>query len=150
MTARSAARKSAIRDFASYASRFPADIQEALSRVRSTVLEAVPGATETISYNMPAFRLHDQVVVYFAAFKAHLGLYPPVRGSAALERATAPYAGPKGNLQFPYGRPIPYALIARVVRHRAAELRRAVTRSPYSSARTSRTGSARSHNRQEL
>ena len=63
---------------------------------------------------MPAFRLHG-ILVYFAAFKAHIGLYPPVSGDASLKKALSPYAGPKGNLKLPLDRPIPYALIKRVV-----------------------------------
>ena len=57
------------------------------------------------------------MLVYFAGFKSHIGLYPPVRGNAALEKAVAKYAGPKGNLQFPYDEPLPLALITRIVRH---------------------------------
>ena len=113
--------KTAVADFASYASRFPRHVQELLGRVRSTITQAVPAAAETISYNMPAFKLHDKVIVYFAAFKTHIGLYPPVRSPAALKRAAAPFAGPKGNLQFPYAQPIPYDLIARIARSRAVE-----------------------------
>ena len=56
-------------------------------------------------------------MVFFAGFKAHIGLFPPVRGSAALEKAIAKYAGPKGNLRFPYDEPLPLALISRIVRH---------------------------------
>jgi uncharacterized protein YdhG (YjbR/CyaY superfamily) len=59
--------------------------------------------------------------VYFAAFKRHIGLYPPVRGDARLVKAVARYAGGKGNLQFPLDAPVPYALIARIVRHRRAQ-----------------------------
>jgi uncharacterized protein YdhG (YjbR/CyaY superfamily) len=113
--------KTAIADFASYARRFPRDVQELLGRVRSTITQAVPAATETISYNMPAFKLHGKVIVYFAAFKTHIGLYPPVRTPAALKRAVAVYAGPKRSLQFPCAQPIPYELIAHIARARAAE-----------------------------
>ena len=79
-----------------------------------TVRAAAPMAHEVISYRMPAFRLHG-ILVYFAAFTAHIGLYPPVSGDAGLETALSPYSGPKGNLKFPLDRPIPYALIKRVV-----------------------------------
>ena len=71
-----------------------------ISAVFCGVLILIP-MKETISYNMPAFRVDDKIVIYFAACKAHIGMYPPVRGDAALKRAAAPYAGPKGNLQFP-------------------------------------------------
>jgi uncharacterized protein YdhG (YjbR/CyaY superfamily) len=79
--------------------------------------EAAPRAEETISYGMPALSQRG-VLVYFAAFKKHIGLYPPVRGDANLIREAAPFAGKKGNLQFPLGQPIPYGLIRRIVRSR--------------------------------
>jgi len=65
---------------------------------------------------MPTFTLHG-VLVHFAAIKYHIGLHPPARGDAKLEKAASPYAGEKGNLRFPLDRPIPYDLIARIVRH---------------------------------
>ena len=92
----------------------PSEVQPILKKIRMTISAAAPGAQEVISYRMPAFRRHG-ILVYFAAFKAHIGLYPPVSGDASLEKALSPYAGPKGNLRFPLDRPIPYALIKRVV-----------------------------------
>ena len=64
---------------------------------------------------MPAFKARG-MLVYYAAFKNHIGVYPPVRGDAALMKAVKPYAGPKGNLQFPLDGPIPYGLIARIIK----------------------------------
>ncbi len=96
--------------------------QPILRRVRATIAKAAPDATETISYGIPAFKLR-RIVVYFAAFKHHIGLYPPVKGDAALEKAVAPYAGEKGNLRFPIDRKIPYVLIARIVKFRATQSR---------------------------
>ena len=69
---------------------------------------------------MPAFKL-DGILVYFAAFKNHIGLYPPVSGDPQLVKAAAPYAGEKGNLRFPLDEPIPYELIERIVSHRAKQ-----------------------------
>jgi len=89
-------------------------LQPILKKIRMTISAAAPGAQEVISYRMPAFRLRG-ILVYFAAFKAHIGLYPPVSGDARLEKALSPYSGPKGNLKFPIDQPIPYALIKRVV-----------------------------------
>jgi len=74
-----------------------------------------------MSYRMPAF-FQDGALVYFAAFKKHIGLFPPVR-TAALQRQLAKYAGPKGNLQFPLDAPIPYTLITKVVKTRLRENR---------------------------
>lgn len=102
-----------------YIAGFPLEVQAVLEQLRATVRKAAPAAQERISYRMPAF-FQDGVLVYFAAFKKHIGLYPPVRDlplKAVLER----YAGPKGNLKFLLDEPIPYALISRVVKARLRE-----------------------------
>lgn len=104
-----------------YIASFPPDVQGILQAVRDTVRAEVPDAVERISYRMPAYFQHG-VVVYFAAFAQHIGMYPPVRDEA-LRADLAPYAGPKGNLRFPLSEPMPHALIRRVVRARAAENR---------------------------
>jgi uncharacterized protein YdhG (YjbR/CyaY superfamily) len=96
-------------------------VRPALRKLRATIRRAAPpDAQELISYRMPAFARHG-MLVYFAAFKNHIGLYPPVRGNAKLEAAVAKYAGPKGNLQFPLDQAIPYTLIARIVRLRVKQ-----------------------------
>lgn len=100
-----------------YISASSPEVQAILRRIRATVRSAAPGAQEVISYQMPAFKVNG-VLVYFAAFQKHIGLYPPVSGDAGLERAIAPYAGEKGNLRFPLDQPIPYDLIARIAKHR--------------------------------
>ena len=76
----------------SYIATFPDNVQALLTRVRRTIRTAAPKATEVISYNIPAFR-QNGLLVYFAGFKNHVGLYPPVRGDSALEKAAAKYAG---------------------------------------------------------
>ena len=100
-----------------YIAQFSADVRAILERVRETIRRFAPEATETISYQMPAFKQHG-MLVYFAAWKKHIGFYPPVSGDKALEKAAARYAGPKGNLQFPLDEPIPYDLIGRIVKRR--------------------------------
>jgi uncharacterized protein YdhG (YjbR/CyaY superfamily) len=92
----------------------------ALERIREIAGKAAPDAREAVSYRMPAFRGHG-ILIYFAAFKNHIGLFPPVKGDEALIADLAPYRGPKGNLQFPLGQPMPYDLIERVVRHQASQ-----------------------------
>ena len=87
--------------------------------VRATVLAAVPGGEERISYGMPAVFRHG-VVVYYAAFRKHIGLYPPV-SDPVVKAKVAAYAGPKGNLQFPLRDAMPLALIAEVAKARLAE-----------------------------
>jgi uncharacterized protein YdhG (YjbR/CyaY superfamily) len=100
-----------------YIASFSPDVQTILQKIRLTIRQAAPDAQECISYNMPAFRLHG-TLVYFAAFKKHIGFYPPVRGDAKLAKAVSPYAGEKGNLRFPLDQPMPCALIARIVKLR--------------------------------
>jgi len=100
-----------------YIATFAPDIQAVLQKIRQTVKAAAPDAEETISYRMPAFKLNG-MLVYFAAFQKHIGLFPPVRGDNGLMQAVRPYAGPKGNLQFPFKKRIPYALIRRIVKAR--------------------------------
>ena len=110
-----------------YIARFPAETRALLEAVRSTVLAAVPQGEERISYGMPAV-FCSGVVVYYAAFKQHIGLYPPVADPVVRARV-ARYAGPKGNLQFPYVEPLPLALIEQVVRSRlAANIERSTNR----------------------
>ena len=86
------------------------------------VRAAAPEAEEKISYQMPAFRLKGDLI-YFAAFKKHIGIYPPVAGDERLRKDLAPYRGEKGNLKFPLDEPIPYPLIGRVIEARLAEHR---------------------------
>jgi uncharacterized protein YdhG (YjbR/CyaY superfamily) len=105
-----------------------------LKEIRRIVHAAAPEAEEIISYRMPAFRQHG-ILIYFAAFKHHIGVFPPVSGDAKLEQALAPYAGPKGNLRFPIDRPIPYALIRRIVK---LKLKQNLTRASAKSARQTR------------
>src|SRR5262245_19263751 len=109
------------RDIDDYLRRQTPAARTALRAIRRTVRRAVPAATETIGYQMPAFLL-DRVFFYFAAFQQHVGVFPPVRGSAALLRALQRYRGPKGNLRFPLAEPMPLALVARVARALAAEV----------------------------
>ena len=97
------------------------EVQPILERIRETIQQAAPAAEEKISYQMPAFTL-DGNLVYFAAFKKHIGFYPPVRDEKLMVEASA-YAGEKGNLRFPLDEPIPYALISKLVKARVRENR---------------------------
>lgn len=108
------------KDIDEYIARFPDDVQAILRKVRSTISKAAPDAKEVISYQMPAFKQHS-ILVYFAAWKQRIGLYPPISGDKAIEKAVARYAGPKGNLQFPLDNPMPHALIARIVKLRVRQ-----------------------------
>ena len=106
-------------DIDAYLKAFPPDVRAILRTIRATVRTAAPDAAERISYRMPVF-FQDGVLIYFAAFKRHIGVFPPV-SDEKLRAAVAKYAGPKGNLQFPLAEAMPYALIARIVKARVRE-----------------------------
>jgi uncharacterized protein YdhG (YjbR/CyaY superfamily) len=103
-----------------YISAFSPEVQVILQQVRRVVRSAAPDAREVISYQMPALKQHG-VLVYFAAFKNHIGFFPPVRGDARLEKEAAPYAGEKGNLRFPLDQPVPFELIKRLTECRVKQ-----------------------------
>lgn len=100
----------------------PEDIRELLQNVRRTIREAEPQAAEKISYRMPTFELYGNLV-HFAAFKNHIGFYPAPSGITAFSQELAPYKTSKGAVQFPLSLPVPYDLIARIVKFRSAENR---------------------------
>ena len=103
-----------------YIAAFPPDIQASLQAIRATIRAAAPEATETISYAMPTYKLHGNLV-HFAAFKNHIGFYPAPSGIENFKDQLASYKTSKGALQFPLDRPIPHALIAEIVRFRVRE-----------------------------
>jgi len=110
-----------------YIASFPRDVQEKLDQVRMTVQEAAPEATETIKYGMPTFMLNGNLV-YFAAFKNHIGFYPAPTGVKEFETALSSYKTGKGSVQFPLDKPMPLKLITRIVKHRIKQNREAAKR----------------------
>lgn len=96
----------------------------ALKRVRSTIRKAVPGAEETISYGIPAYKLHGRVLMYFAGWKQHYSVYPTnERLVAAFKDELAPYEfNNKGTIRFPLGERVPVRLIAGIAKFRAKEV----------------------------
>lgn len=103
-----------------YIARFPPDIQAILQQIRQTVHAAAPEATEKISYQMPTFYLHGNLV-HFAAFAHHIGFYPTPTGIEEFAEELAAYKGAKGSVQFPLDKPIPYDLIRRITLFRVKE-----------------------------
>ncbi len=103
-----------------YISIQPTEIKQILEQVRLTIREAAPEVEETISYQMPAFKLHG-MLVYFAAWKKHIGFYPTGSGITAFKEELSKYKGAKGSVQFSYDKPIPYALIKKMVQFRVKE-----------------------------
>jgi len=103
-----------------YISQFPPEIQEILATLRKVIKESAPDAEEKISYQMPTFVLHGNLV-HFAAYKNHIGFYPTPSGIEAFKNELSDYKGAKGSVQFPVGRPLPYELISEIVKFRVAE-----------------------------
>lgn len=99
-----------------YISKHPKEVQIILEKIRATIMDAAPDSKEIISYQMPAYKYDGKPLVYFAAFKNHIGLYPPIPENLRTEASK--YLGPKGNLKFPLSEPIPYDLIAKIVNYR--------------------------------
>lgn len=99
---------------------FPPVVQEILKTLRNVIKEAAPDAEERISYQMPTFVLHGNLV-HFAAFKKHIGLYPGPSGIDAFKNELSVYKGAKGSVQFPIEKPLPYELIGEIVKYRVAE-----------------------------
>ena len=104
-----------------YIVRCPSEVQEILEKISETIREAAPNAQETIKYQMPTFTLNGNLV-HFAAFKKHIGFYPPTStGSPEFRKELAVYEGEKGSLKFPLDKPIPYSLIGNIVKLRVKE-----------------------------
>lgn len=103
-----------------YIKTFPAEIQKILQQVRETIKKAAPEAEETINYQIPTFKLNGNLV-HFAAFKNHIGFYPAPSGQKAFEKELSVYKSGKGSVQFPLDKPMPLALIKRIVQYRVKE-----------------------------
>lgn len=103
-----------------YIAAFPAEMQARLQELRATIRAAAPEAEEAISYQMPTFRLHGNLV-HFAAYKGHIGFYPAPSGVVAFQERLSRYKGAKGSVQFPLDEPLPLDLVAAIVRFRVAE-----------------------------
>jgi uncharacterized protein YdhG (YjbR/CyaY superfamily) len=103
-----------------YIATFPEEIQEKLEKLRATIKASAPGAEEKISYQMPAFALKGNLV-YFAAYKNHIGFYPTSSGIQAFKQELSVYEGAKGSVKFPLEKPLPLELISKIVKFRVAE-----------------------------
>ncbi len=105
-----------------YIATQPRDVQAILQRVRGAIRKAVPAAEETISYQIPCYKLHGAYVVYFAGWKQHYSVYPAgERLIAAFRAEFAPYTISKGTIRFPLSEPVPVRLIARIAKFLANE-----------------------------
>lgn len=103
-----------------YIQDFPKDVQLILEKVRKTIHEAAPDATEAISYGLATFKLNGNLV-HFGGFEKHIGFYPAPNGIEAFKKELGKYQSGKGTLQFPINEPIPYDLISKVVKYRVQQ-----------------------------
>lgn len=120
VTEKAKSKKSAVSTVSEYVSAVPQEHRREFQRILDLIWKTVPGSKQVISYRIPAFR-REQVFMYCAAFKGHVGIYPPVR-DPRLRPLLKPYANAKGNLRFPWDEPIPYSIIARVARTLARQI----------------------------
>jgi uncharacterized protein YdhG (YjbR/CyaY superfamily) len=100
-----------------YIASFPKDIQQILQEIRQTIHKAAPKAEEAISYQIPTFKLHGNLV-HFAAWKNHIGFYPTPSGAKEFEKELSKYYKSKGTAQFPLDQPMPLQLISKIVKYR--------------------------------
>jgi uncharacterized protein YdhG (YjbR/CyaY superfamily) len=108
-------------DIEIYIGQFPEMIQDILYKIRQLILANAPGADESMAYGMPAYKTNKKPLVYFAAFKNHIGFYATPSGHSEFRDELAKYKQGKGSVQFPIDQPIPYDLIERIVKFRVIE-----------------------------
>lgn len=110
------------KDIDEYIARFPPNIQEILEQIRVTIKKVVPEAEETISYGIPTFNLNGTYLIYFAAYKNHIGFYPVPHAIDQVDKDFASYkTSGKGTIQFPLNKPIPLKLITKLVKFKVKE-----------------------------
>jgi uncharacterized protein YdhG (YjbR/CyaY superfamily) len=105
-----------------YIQNSPKEAQPLLRKVRQTIQKAAPGAVESISYGMPGYTFNGKPLAYFGAFKHHLCFFATPSANVSFKKELSSYAGGKGSIQFPYGQPIPYPLIAKMVAYKVKQL----------------------------
>ena len=114
------AKKDPVKNIESYISVHPQQVRVLLKGLRQTIKEAAPGAEELISYQMPAYKYHG-MLVYFAAYKNHIGFYPGKAAIEAFKKELSAYEGAVGTARFPIDAPLPLKLIARIVKFRVKQ-----------------------------
>lgn len=104
-----------------YIQQFPEETCDILNKIRALIKKHAPDAIESIAYGMPAYKLNNKPLVYFAAFKTHVGFYATPSGHEAFKEELSKYKQGKGSVQFPLDQPIPYDLIAKMVNFKVQE-----------------------------
>jgi uncharacterized protein YdhG (YjbR/CyaY superfamily) len=119
-------KKAAAKNVDEYVQSFPAEVRPILEKVRQTIKAAAPKASEVISYQIPAYRLNG-MLVYFGAWKNHIGFYPTGRGIETFKKELSVYEGAKGTVKFPLNKPIPFDMISKIVKYRVKENKKKLT-----------------------
>lgn len=110
-----------------YFAEFPATIQYRLEEIRKLIKKMAPEADESIAYGMPAYKLHKKPLIYFGAFEKHIGFYATPNTHEKFKQELSVYKQGKGSVQFPYDKPLPAKLIAKMVAYKADELNAILT-----------------------
>ena len=105
-----------------YIANFPKEVQGILEKIRQTIRKAAPDAVEAISYQIPTFKLNGKYLVYFAAWKDHIGFYATPSGNEAFKKELSQYKVSKGSVRFPIEKPIPYELMEKIVIFRVKDI----------------------------
>ena len=104
-----------------YISDFSVETQKYLNEMRELIRKLAPDSVESISYAIPTFSLNGKYLVYFAGFKNHIGLYPTPVGMEAFKEELSNYKTGKGSVQFPLNKPLPIALITKIVKYQIGQ-----------------------------
>jgi uncharacterized protein YdhG (YjbR/CyaY superfamily) len=112
--------KKAFKNIDEYIATFPKNVQSILEELRQTIRESAPEAEEAISYQMPTFKLNGNLV-WFAAFKNHIGFYPKTSVIEAFKEELSNYEVSKGTIRFSLNKPIPFDLVKKIVKYRVKE-----------------------------
>ncbi len=104
-----------------YIATFPKSVQNVLQQIRQAIKDSVPEVEETISYDIPTFKLRGKGLVSFGGWKNHVGFYPGEASIETFRKELSPFKKAKGSIQFPYDKPIPLDLIKEIVKYRVQE-----------------------------
>lgn len=108
-------------DIDKYILQFPEEVQDILRKIRNVIKDNAPEAEEVMAYGMPGYKTNKKPLVYFAAYKNHIGFYATPSGHCEFKDALSTYKQGKGSVQFPLDKPMPYELIERIVKFRVKE-----------------------------
>jgi uncharacterized protein YdhG (YjbR/CyaY superfamily) len=113
--------KASVKSVDEYIQSFPEELQELMRQVRETIIKSAPEAVEGIGSGMPAYKLKGKPLVYFAAYKSHIGFYATPSGHSKFAVELSKYKQGKGSVQFPLDEPMPLELIEKIVKFRVQE-----------------------------